>query len=213
MNACRCSRPIADRQSSCERCNALYALGLEHGASGMEVKDAYKTLVKVWHPDRFQNDEPLRKTAGKNLAQINVAYQYLQANPAPYKTSASQDWRPSARTETASYGKSKQENPNSAKGPVADAKSRSRADPNQSSWWVRFLQPVAKYILSDRRWSISPIGTRVLGFILAAFLVRGATFFWQSFMEPKDAASGSVVLATRIDRGRSLAPGSSAAAN
>jgi hypothetical protein len=38
------------------------------------------------------------------------------------------------------------------------------------------------------------------------------TFEWESiaFRQPNDAASGSVVLASRIDRGRSLAPGASA---
>jgi curved DNA-binding protein CbpA len=53
-------------------------LGLESPCTRRELDDAYKTLVKVWHPDRFIADEELQKKAEEQLKQINEAYQALK---------------------------------------------------------------------------------------------------------------------------------------
>jgi uncharacterized RDD family membrane protein YckC len=53
-------------------------LGLKIGASLDEVKDAYKDLVKVWHPDRFANEPKLQLKAQEKLKEINEAYQMIQ---------------------------------------------------------------------------------------------------------------------------------------
>ena len=55
-------------------------LGLKTGASPDEIKQAYRDLVKVWHPDRFGHDERLRLIAQEKLKEINGAYELLQAN-------------------------------------------------------------------------------------------------------------------------------------
>ena len=34
-------------------------LGVNMEASEQEIKEAYKNLVKVWHPDRFSHDPKL----------------------------------------------------------------------------------------------------------------------------------------------------------
>ncbi|WP_169746932.1 DnaJ domain-containing protein [Edaphobacter aggregans] len=57
---------------------ALDVLGLRPGASPAEIKEAYRDLVKVWHPDRFGNDARLREKAEDKLKQINDAYRLLQ---------------------------------------------------------------------------------------------------------------------------------------
>ena len=54
-------------------------LGLASDASPEEVKQAYRDLVKVWHPDRFAHDERLRLKAQEHLKEINGAYELLQA--------------------------------------------------------------------------------------------------------------------------------------
>lgn len=41
--------------------------GLKPGASLDEVKEAYKDLVKVWHPDRFAHDPKLQQKAQEKL--------------------------------------------------------------------------------------------------------------------------------------------------
>jgi DnaJ domain len=61
---------------------ALDVLGLAPGATAVEVKDAYRDLVKVWHPDRFGTDVRLRQKAEDKLKRINRAYTVLQAGPA-----------------------------------------------------------------------------------------------------------------------------------
>ncbi|MDV2478772.1 MAG: DnaJ domain-containing protein [bacterium] len=49
-------------------------LGLEPGASPERVKQAYRDLVQVWHPDRFEHDPRLQEKAQEKLKEINEAY-------------------------------------------------------------------------------------------------------------------------------------------
>jgi hypothetical protein len=42
-----------------------------------EVKQAYRDLVNVWHPDRFSHNDRLRKKAEEELKRINFAYQEI----------------------------------------------------------------------------------------------------------------------------------------
>jgi hypothetical protein len=51
----------------------LETLGLKPDASWEEVTQAYKDLMRVWHPDRFQSDERLRKKAEEHSQRINHA--------------------------------------------------------------------------------------------------------------------------------------------
>jgi hypothetical protein len=60
---------------------ALEVLALRPGASPVEIKAAYRDLVKVWHPDRFGDDARLRHKAEDKLKQLNDAYRVLQADP------------------------------------------------------------------------------------------------------------------------------------
>jgi hypothetical protein len=59
---------------------ALGVLALRPGASAVEIKGAYRDLVKVWHPDRFGSDPRLRDKAEDKLKQINEAYLVLQSD-------------------------------------------------------------------------------------------------------------------------------------
>jgi len=54
------------------------ALGVSPDASWEEVRQAYKDLVRVWHPDRFQSDPQLRERAEQKLKRINDAYHALK---------------------------------------------------------------------------------------------------------------------------------------
>lgn len=53
-------------------------LDLESGASLDQVKQAWRFLVKVWHPDRFLNDPPMQLKAQERLKEINGAYYILE---------------------------------------------------------------------------------------------------------------------------------------
>jgi hypothetical protein len=53
---------------------ALSCLGLDQGASESDVRQAYRDLAKVWHPDRFEHDRRLRAKAEEEFKRISLAY-------------------------------------------------------------------------------------------------------------------------------------------
>jgi len=93
---------------------AFDILGLQPDASAAELKDAYRDLVKVWHPDRFPNDPKLRAKAQEKLKDVNEAYavlnEHIRAGRGPSsQSSENTQSRPSAgpappHAQTASAG-------------------------------------------------------------------------------------------------------------
>ena len=65
--------PLDNIRSCCE------VLGVSPGDSREKVKEAYRDLAKVWHPDRFLGDERLAEKAQEKLKEINDAYHRLDA--------------------------------------------------------------------------------------------------------------------------------------
>jgi len=76
-----CGNPAETFGGFCYRCAALQTLGLETNASAAEIESTYLTLVKVWHPDRFQADPKLKRAAEDQLKEINTAHDYLTSKP------------------------------------------------------------------------------------------------------------------------------------
>jgi len=58
---------------------ALEILGLKPDATFDEAKRAYKTQVKIWHPDRFSEDSILKPRAEENIRRINTAYAQVRS--------------------------------------------------------------------------------------------------------------------------------------
>ncbi|NJL40033.1 MAG: DnaJ domain-containing protein [Leptolyngbyaceae cyanobacterium RM2_2_4] len=54
-------------------------LDLSPGASKHEVKQAYKDLIVVWHPDRFTHNPRLQQKAQEKVKEINAAYTFLKS--------------------------------------------------------------------------------------------------------------------------------------
>ena len=48
-------------------------------ATSKEIKEAYKDLVTIWHPDRYSNNPRLRQKAEEKLKGINVAYETVNS--------------------------------------------------------------------------------------------------------------------------------------
>ncbi len=63
---------------------AYRALDLEPGATPDQVREAYHDLAKIWHPDRFPDNDRLKAKALEQMRVINEAYNRLKVlKPAP----------------------------------------------------------------------------------------------------------------------------------
>lgn len=58
--------------------NALKVLGVNETSSKEDIKKAYKTLVRKWHPDRYKGDD--KKEAEKKFMEIQGAYEILSGS-------------------------------------------------------------------------------------------------------------------------------------
>ena len=65
-----------------EECRRI--LGVPADAGPEAIRQAYLDLARVWHPDRFQSDEHLRRIAEKHFQDVTRAYTKLKnCRPAP----------------------------------------------------------------------------------------------------------------------------------
>jgi len=71
------SESRSSNQSALSDCYTI--LEVPETASVEQIRESYKNLVKVWHPDRFPNDAKLREKADHKLKQINAAYEKVMA--------------------------------------------------------------------------------------------------------------------------------------
>ena len=53
-------------------------LELKYGAGFSEIKEAYKKLIKKYHPDKFNKNEEQRKIAEAITTRLNEAYNYFE---------------------------------------------------------------------------------------------------------------------------------------
>ena len=61
-------------------------LGVNHNATEEQIKDAYKELVKKYHPDKYV-DNPLSDLASEKMQEINWAYNELTKSKSSYNNS------------------------------------------------------------------------------------------------------------------------------
>lgn len=62
----------------------LQILGLQMGCSWEDAREAHRTLIKLWHPDRFPTTDPRRVEAERRSKALNRAIAELR----PFLTSA-----------------------------------------------------------------------------------------------------------------------------
>ncbi|AFY57060.1 DnaJ-class molecular chaperone with C-terminal Zn finger domain [Rivularia sp. PCC 7116] len=73
----KANQPLSDKQ---ELINAYKIIGLKTDASPEQIKQAYKQLVKKWHPDLFINQPQKLIEAKDKIRLINEAYSLLTSN-------------------------------------------------------------------------------------------------------------------------------------
>jgi curved DNA-binding protein CbpA len=59
--------------------NPYMVLGVREGATLEEIRAAYHTMVKKYHPDQYGNN-PLKDLANEKLQEVNEAYETLTKN-------------------------------------------------------------------------------------------------------------------------------------
>lgn len=60
-------------------------LGVPHCATPLQVRQAYRDLVRAWHPDLFPHDPAMQARAQEKLKTINEAYRLVQEHLASRK--------------------------------------------------------------------------------------------------------------------------------
>ena len=77
-----------------EKCFEI--LEVDKDTSPEKIKEAYKDIINVWHPDRFSSNLRLKEKAESKVKEINVAYETLQSN----MPTRQQQQAPQEKTET-----------------------------------------------------------------------------------------------------------------
>ncbi len=69
------SHPPAASSVTADVENAFSTLGLVMTADVKAIRAAYRVLVQVWHPDRFNHDPKLQTKCQESMKNINRAYE------------------------------------------------------------------------------------------------------------------------------------------
>ena len=64
-------------------------LGVSPGATDEEVKTAYRNLARRYHPDNYDDSNPLKELAKEKMQEINAAYDEIQRDRTTTSSSSS----------------------------------------------------------------------------------------------------------------------------
>jgi hypothetical protein len=175
-------------------------LHLEPEASFDEVKRAYRSLVKVWHPDRFAQTPHMQQQALEKLQVINRAYANIRSASLPPCSRSTPAPMPSNR------GATSQETPGKA---VVDC--RSSAETGRVPTWTIALAAfitlrlLVAYVLAGTPWPQALPLTPAADVLSSAPAVSLPT----RVQQPAVASAPAQVPAAEVaDHGASLPPGS-----
>ena len=96
--------PASDQLTELKR--AYQALGLPLDASAHSIKQAYRRLLKRWHPDLYQSGTSVHAEATQMTQLINEAYSAIAHAPLRYHVESYQAHMRGAQTRSASANES-----------------------------------------------------------------------------------------------------------
>jgi hypothetical protein len=158
-------------------------LDVDHNASAKEIQSAYRMLAKVWHPDRFVHDEPLRAKAQEKLQSINRAFEAIKGAPLRQQEQRT----PNRPAEPPPRNPSSQAEPRSARRPDSQAQTRppkqapsaggsgapQPSPPSERGWLIGLsVVPLAfaGFIMATGGFQSVPEQDRVAVFLFLAFV-------------------------------------------
>ena len=74
----------ADRPGLNAFLDAYVTLGVEYGASPLDIRKAFKDQVRAHHPDRFPSGSSEQREATGRMAAVNAAYRLIHNAPLRY---------------------------------------------------------------------------------------------------------------------------------
>ncbi len=83
------------------RYEALRILGLQEGSTEADVKQAYKEMAQILHPDKQGSNEALKKRAEEQFKQVNEARDVLINGKSHSSRRSAPNTRTAAQTQTA----------------------------------------------------------------------------------------------------------------
>ncbi len=154
--------------------------GVSSSLSQTELRQAYKDLVQVWHPDRFAHNPRLRAKAEAKLAQINSAYGTLKSvlerrdriQASFYKPSAP----PTSPSETTPSGSPESGSPESSAQPTAPEPAFHRHPPPSTRRPSR-LPSTLRWYLATLAMTLGVIALLFASLILAYWVARQPGLF------------------------------------
>ncbi len=87
--------------------NPYKVLEIDENATQQQIKDAYRRLVKKYHPDKYV-DNPLSSLAEEKMREINQAYDMLTGAGSSYKNTGSSSSYSGSSSGSASFSRIRQ---------------------------------------------------------------------------------------------------------
>ena len=144
-----------------QRC--FETLELPKDSSVEDVRQAYKDLVNIWHPDRVGDNPRLKKKAEEKLKDINLAYEelssFLSSRP---KTPPTVQKKPSEQPETEVFHSADRAKTETKKAPKPNVEIQPK--PNFFSGLWGFLSKALDVLNAAKGSSNEPMRTRTTPF-------------------------------------------------